>query len=193
MLGTAESGVYVDVRSGADGARLTAFGTTYHPANHEGWLVGSAGDVDGDGTADPYLAVLNQDLCVFSGKTNAPLLRAQACGGYLQGEYTSVAALGDLYGDGRAEIAWAANEVGFDTDGGRWMVLDSKGNELKHEGLGGMVSGFEICAGGDLDGDRVPDLVVLQHTQRTVRAISGSGFTELWRFSFDAAVRASAR
>ncbi|TAJ17693.1 MAG: VCBS repeat-containing protein [Planctomycetota bacterium] len=193
LLIQGESGVFVDVRSGADGARLTAFGTTYLPANHEGWLVGSAGDIDGDGAADPYLAVLNQELCVFSGKTNAALLRVHACGGNLNGAYTSVAALGDIDGDGRGEIGFAANEVGFDSDGGMWCVLDHKSRALKFEHLRGLVCGFEISAAGDLDGDKVLDFVVLEHTRRSVRAHSGKDFAELWKFSFDAPVKPGTR
>jgi hypothetical protein len=181
-----KSRVFLDLRSGVSGARLRAFGTTYWEGNCEGWLVGSCSDLDGDEVADPYFAVMNQGLIAFSGKDSHVVLQTDDCGGNLFSDLSSVAALGDVNQDARGDIAIAANEVGFDDDSGYWKVVSSTGAVLHSESLNGLRSGCEVAAAGDLDGDKVPDLVVLEHTRRRVRALSGKTFAALWEFDFNA-------
>lgn len=151
------------VFSGADGSELWEFAGDQE-AEHLGLGVGAAGDVDGDGYDDLVTGSPDYDgtlgdatgrVMVFSGFDGGVLLQWESVPGGNMGE--SVCGLGDVNGDGYADIAAAAPGVAT------VLVIDVHNAAVLHTLSDGQINsnfGHSIADAGDIDGDGVDDLVV---------------------------------
>ncbi len=176
-------GGYVRVYAGGTGQilytkRVQAIGFGRH--------VAAVGDVDGDGLAD--FAVGGFDIRLGYACPEGTVWILRGTDGKvlydlkrLKGERLAgggVVGMGDVDGDGRADFAvgsdWAGNQTGLVTvhsgvDGGRLMRVD-----------GPTGFGTSLASAGDLDGDGVCDLIVVQEAlswgDPVRRAVAISGF-----------------
>ena len=162
-----------------------------------GHSVAGLGDVNGDGVPDillgaPFLSTLgmneNGAVMIYSG-ANGSLLR-QFDGQQNRSDFgKSVAALGDLDGDGVCDLGISAPEMN--------NPVGADGTVYVHSGATGAllaeVSNFSRCKSvvpcGDLDADGTPDFLINQSFNPVnVDAISGRTFLRLhnWaQFSVD--------
>jgi hypothetical protein len=158
--------------SGKDGAVLR----TFTPAEHAGtfgWFVARLDDLDGDGRADLAVGGPSAEdargarvgaawaLSAASGRTLHHWAGTDRHGGF----GGVVAAIADLDGDGKGEVAVAApgTEDQTRTLPGEVLVYSSRtGKELRrHSGSQpGELYGRMVVAAGDLDGDAVEDLAI---------------------------------
>ncbi len=165
---------YGQVISGKDGSSLHIF-----QGDQAGGFLGrsldGAGDVDGDGFPDlvlgaPYMAVNGAGsggVRVFSGKDGSVLYTV--LGESFNDLFgTSVAGIGDLNGDGLAEVlAGAPGEDELGPDSGSARVLSGPGGAVQFtlhgdastNGSWGPQFGFSVSPAGDVDADGHPDLV----------------------------------
>jgi hypothetical protein len=170
---------------GIDGeAALDGFGST----------VAGAGDVNGDGLADAFVAApsTSRSYVVF-GKADASMVLASSIvpgmGGFvIDGEAAddhagrSLSGVGDMDGDGLADVIIGAPHADLE---GRSYVVFGKNDGTAVDlgavasGSGGFAmlgeatnddAGFAVAGAGDVDGDGVPDVVVGAPN-------AGSGFT----------------
>ncbi len=149
--------------------------------------IAGAGDVDGDGTddvvvGDPY-AAMGRAYVVFAGEAAGTVALADVVagvGGFAitgepdAGTGVSVAGLGDIDGDGLAEVGVGAPFYSPDGGGsiGRAYVVHGTSDTATIDlaevaaGTGGFaiegtyVAGRIVDGGGDYDGDGVPDIFV---------------------------------
>lgn len=138
-----------------------------------GACMAAIGDRDGDGHSDLLVGAPGADFAgidrgavfLISSRDGSVLLRvdgSQRSGGF--GE--SVAAVGDLDGDGREDFA--AGEYLFDlpliaTNAGRFAVFSSRDGSVLLEVRGTSpeeLLGHSLSGGADFDGDSVPDFAV---------------------------------
>jgi hypothetical protein len=163
--GTGKAYVY----SGADGSELYTF-VGADAGDNLGWGVNDAGDVDGDGYDDvivgaPSAIPLAQPgkAYVFSGFDGSVIHE-------FNGEAPedvfgrSVCGIGDVDGDGHADVAVAAanNDAGGN-NAGRVYVYSGDDGSLLYTLTGerrGHNFGFEIAGVGDVNDDGIPDLAV---------------------------------
>lgn len=134
-------------------------------------FVAIAGDIDRDGMPDIYASDFSNSargpstgrIYVHSGKTGARLL---ALTGDTAGEGfgTSASYAGDLDGDGHADLAVGAWQyAGAAPSGGRIYVHSGKDGRLLRTitcRVPGDTLGFDSVGIGDVDGDRIVDLLV---------------------------------
>jgi len=140
-----------------------------------GGAVGAAGDVDGDGTPDLLIGALNANTAalVTTWKPGAqPLTDATALITGGPGDLLGAAAtgVGDLDGDGFAEIALGAPAMDYGGEGTGGVVLYygpvsgalgvGDAGVLLEPDVGGAVFGVSVAGVGDLDGDGWADLGV---------------------------------
>jgi len=171
---------YAKVFSGLDGSTLALYklcDTTYYNAHYYGAGVGTAGDVNQDGYADPVIgnpiADLDNDFfcdgaCeVRSGRTGLVLFKFQEKGPTFGCPETGkrLGPLGDLNGDGRSDFWY----FGFPYDPGS-KIRSGNGTQM-HGSI--TLNAVSITSIQDLDLDGKDDFV-LSDDQALVRAYSGS-------------------
>jgi hypothetical protein len=130
-----------------------------------GWAVAELADIDEDGVGELIVAAPTAGdeapgagrVYVYSGQTGALLHRFSGAAGDSLG--WSIGDAGDLDGDGVHDIAAGATA----RDAGRVYLYSGRTgttiDELPGE-LPGDFFGFAVSSVGDLDGDRVPELLV---------------------------------
>lgn len=149
-----------------------------------GWDLAPAGDQYGDGTMDVFAGAPSVDagsVKLLSGKdgtvlrTYTPPADVQSFGWY-------VANVGDLDGDGRADVAVGAPlepGVAEAKMGGAWVLSTRDGSVLQHWQGTTRLDGFgEVVASiGDLDGDGVGEIAVASpRTNDQTRSLPGEVF-----------------
>ena len=127
----------------------------------------AAGDVNQDGVPDLLIGAFGQgesgQAFVFSGKTGELLYTLQAPQRQFGAGFGwSVAALGDLTGDGVPELLIGAFAR---KGGGRAFVFNGQNGKLLRvlappSPLDGVAFGWSVAGAGDLDQDGSPDILV---------------------------------
>lgn len=168
-LGGTDSGG-VRVHSGRSGALLATIAGDAS-GDEFGVPLANAGDVDGDGCGDLVVGARLHDgngadsglARVVSGRSGATLLRIHGTGAGDQ-LGTAVAGVGDVDGDGRADLAVGAprNDAGGANAGAVYVVRGSDGT-LAWSRVGGNAGdgfGRAVANAGDVDGDGRLDVIV---------------------------------
>src|SRR5262249_18461632 len=185
------------VCSGADGSRLFQFaggcGASF------GVAVEDAGDGDGDGLDDVAVGAPldgNGAVYVYSSATHA-LLRTLSSASTGSRFGSSLANLGDLDGDGVADLAVGApNDGAGGSDLGLAVIYSSASGTVLAQRTGatsGGGFGSVVADAGDVDGDGMRDLLVVEQAdatsgtvQGTLRIYSGATFLLLQQWSLGA-------
>jgi hypothetical protein len=167
-LASAAAG-YAVVFSGADGSELQrVVGDT--PLERFGDAVASVGDVDGDSVAD-YIVGAPGTTGAFGGSArvysgaDGSLIRRHDAESPTDNLGRSVAGIGDVDGDGVPDYVAGGPRYRAGTSGGFNGTAEvwsgATGEELFHiMGRPGDEMGTSVAAGGDLDGDGEPDLLI---------------------------------
>jgi hypothetical protein len=125
------------------------------PGSRFGAIVAAAGDIYADHSADFAIWAENTgQVSVFRGLSNGllPITALQFSGGDL----TAMAGVGDVDGDGYADLA-----MGFISKGPALYRGGSAGIDVSHPQappVSGELPGWALCAAGDVDGDGYADI-----------------------------------
>ncbi len=155
------------------------------PGDSFGASMAAAGDLDGDGVGDLWIGAPKADfgganagsVYALSGASGAQLFRVD---GTLQGELLgrSVAAIGDLDGDGIADLLVGApfNPGTAFFGGGVFALSGADGSQLHYlqgaESFG--LLGMSVAATGDVDGDGMADFLAGAPTEDSNGTDAGS-------------------
>jgi len=158
------SGATGTLRYALDGAPNYLFGSS----------IAVVGDIDGDARADFAISAPGAtdaaplgpgSVFVYSGATGQVLFRidgpasSEVFGG-------SIAAIGDVDGDGKADVLVGAVSTGCDNtfplNGSAYVVSGATSAIIRHITAADPCSGFgfSVAGAGDVDGDGVPDILV---------------------------------
>lgn len=190
---------YAHILSGIDGSILLEF-SGISPDDRFGQSVAGAGDVDGDGIPDVIVgADFDSSTFPFAG---AARVFSGANGGIIHTLFgsapydffgKSVAAAGDLNGDGRGELLIGA----FQSDSlyGSWtgsvsVISGANGAILNVQPGNSPYGGFgiDVCSVGDTSGDGVPDYLV-GGSEGTLPYNPGPGYARLFSGSDHSVLR----
>ena len=139
-----------------------------------GGAIARLGDVNSDGVCDFLVSRIDVAVWICSGKDGSTIREIEDPGryGYLRGFGHSLAALGDLDGDGVPDFAVGCEE---DLDSGdQYDATVFSGRDGSE--LGVLEAGHEfvvVAAAGDVDGDGVPDVLASRWESGQVKVISG--------------------
>jgi len=150
-----------------------------------GYSVSSAGDVNGDGLDDVFVGApgANKAYVVFGRTETSPIQLADVAAGHggfvlngrsANGVGVSVAAGGDINGDGLADVVVLAQESGFSEPGTVYVVFGKADTlpvdldeSLSQERKGFVVNGLvamayigNVSGAGDINGDGLDDLLL---------------------------------
>jgi len=166
------------------------------------WLLRALTDLDADGIDELGLTYVHEYASIYSGKSGRELRHEDWVGAAMDGEGTGLEVLGDANADEVADYLVAANEDGSIDCGAGYAELRCGRSgallarlDLVREALRGRATaesrsrcgpGADVCALGDLDGDRVPDVLVAISHANQVRILSGASFRELRRYEISA-------
>ena len=159
---------------------LYAQGSEFEP-----WELRSLGDFNGDGAVEIGVSVINEFVLVYSGADGRELQRISFRGGNLHEEGSCLEGTGDLDGDGIPDFLYAANEDGWDCDGGFLSTRSGADKPLtsKHfsgEGLACGV-GVDACHMADVNQDGVDDIAVHLPRLRQAAMLSGKTLEVIWK------------
>jgi hypothetical protein len=170
----------VELRSGANGALLRIV-VGVDPDEQLGHALEGLGDVTGDGVPDFAASSINYNtpanprgiVRAFNGATGAPLWSVQGtAGGARFG--SSLANMGDINGDGRADLLVGSYFGGAKLlSGATGVVLWSVANPVSGDRLG-----VSVCSVPDVNGDGVRDCA-LGATQEGSLFGPGAGYAQL--------------
>lgn len=173
------------IYSGSDGSLLSlATGT---PGSNYGSALANAGDQDGDGSDDLFVGAPLEDsrrgvVHVQSGSSGSPI-RSHFLGGSTSAFGSRLAALGDLDGDGHAELAVAAPRFLVSSNpAGRISIIASSDGGVVAEvfGTGPLNNlGDSLVAVPDANGDGLPDLMAGSFSGGDAWLLSGADLTTL--------------
>lgn len=171
--GGLDSAGSVYLYSGVDGSLIYQKNGT-SAGDHFGQSVSSAGDVNGDGSADFIIGAPGTDpggssyagaAFVFSGTDGSLLYQKNGIGaGDALG--FSAASAGDVNGDGRADFivgAFGADPGGLDAAGSAYVYSGVDGSLLYQkngEGTTRDFLGFSVASAGDANGDGKADFII---------------------------------
>ncbi len=195
------SGDWVRVFSGATGERLLSLGPD-SPAIDIGFgqAVVGMGDLNGDGHDDFALGCTQKEVWwstdVYHSFVSGPgyVRLHSGIDGSLIAKFVgpvfgdafggSLAALGDVDGDGIGDLAAGSRILRPAFDPTRLLVFSGATGAVLHDfstSLPSVVSqGLDLCGPGDLDGDGRGDLAIADNQLGTVTLVSGATGTTLW-------------
>lgn len=173
---------HVYVYSGKTGLQLHDFSL---PASDLGNAVADAGDVDADGIDDIVAGAVNFAagvIRVYSGRTGAQLLALDAPAGS-SGFGQSVAGVGDLNGDGRADLLIGAH-LGV---GRAFVISGTDGSVLRTlSGIDNRGFGAGVAKLRDVSGDGIAELLVSSMNDARLLVYSGADGSLLRTLNGDA-------
>jgi hypothetical protein len=158
--------------SGADGRTLRSFAPRRDEPSF-GWYVAATGDLDGDGRSDVVVGAhltkrsdgAAAGAAYLFSSTSGEILRQWQGAQDRSGFGEVVAAIGDLDGDGRGEVAVAAprtNERTRHHPGEVFVYSGASGAVIRHftGKQPGELFGRMVAAAGDVDGDGTEDIAI---------------------------------
>jgi hypothetical protein len=160
---------YVEVRSAFDGRKLLTWKQPYSPGpSWFGQSIAGNADATGDGRPDllvgersPNGGLTGGRVHIFDGNGGAELFDIGASGPPLTSLGSSVAWIGDVDGDGRADLAAGAPLKGPGFYFGAAFVFSSASGAILFQDAGTTSFahlGDDVTGPGDMNGDGVPDV-----------------------------------
>lgn len=166
---------YVRVHASGSGAVLHRWNGDGAP-DQLGWALASAGDADNDGVADVIACLYGRSTAVgailggvrvWSGRTGTVLHTLEGSRSFERFGMT-LAAAGDIDGDGHDDFAVGAESAGFVK-----FFSGRLGTELRQV-TGAGTFGSQLAGGSDVNGDRRADVLVGARWDATNGTLSGA-------------------